>query len=389
MITRKSTATRKLRYIFIFIVVTSVLYLYYASSNSIDVKSTVFHIYNKMNQVKKSFINSANITKNPQNLYSTVILLNLTTSTLLNSNRSKLLLSSYNNKISHNSTPVLESCPIIPPNLQKRVKLNKKSLPIKEIENLDTIQNLNIKPGGFSKPKTCLANYRVAIIIPYRDRLENLQLFLNHMHPFLSKQQLEYGIYITEPIVNVTFNRGLLMNIGYNEANKDTKKWDCFVFHDVDLLPEDERNIYSCPEIPRHMSSAVSTMNYKIPYDAIFGGVVGFTKDHFNKINGFSNLYFGWGGEDDDLRNRVIKVGLSVARYPLEIGRYYMAKHKKDKPNPERFKLLNTGKSRLKKDGISSLNYTVIKIEKKPLFTRILVTYDQNAIIGPKKTKKT
>ncbi len=47
-------------------------------------------------------------------------------------------------------------------------------------------------------------------------------------------------------------------------------------------------------------------------------------------------MYFGWGAEDDDLRNRVIKNGLKVTRYPLEVGRYYMANHKKDKPNPKR-----------------------------------------------------
>jgi len=64
--------------------------------------------------------------------------------------------------------------------------------------------------------------------------------------------------------------------------------------------------------------------------------VTGFSKEHYEKINGFSNLYFGWGGEDDDLRARVLDVGLAVARYPLEIGRYYMATHTKDTPNPKR-----------------------------------------------------
>ena len=41
--------------------------------------------------------------------------------------------------------------------------------------------------------------------------------------------------------------------------------------------------------------------------------------------------------KDDDLRNRVVvKLGLNPLRYPLEIGRYYMANHKKDTPNPDR-----------------------------------------------------
>lgn len=61
---------------------------------------------------------------------------------------------------------------------------------------------------------------------------------------------------------NETFNRGKLMNVGYVEAMK-LYDWQCFVFHDVDLLAEDDRNIYSCPDQPRHMSVAVNKFQYK------------------------------------------------------------------------------------------------------------------------------
>ena len=52
------------------------------------------------------------------------------------------------------------------------------------------------------------------------------------------------------------------MNIGFKEAGKLYDN-QCYIFHDVDLLPEDDRNLYSCPNQPRHMSAAVDTMSYR------------------------------------------------------------------------------------------------------------------------------
>jgi len=52
--------------------------------------------------------------------------------------------------------------------------------------------------GGYQAPLYCHARYKIAIIVPYRDRLSNLCTFLLNMHPFLTKQQLDYTIFIVE-----------------------------------------------------------------------------------------------------------------------------------------------------------------------------------------------
>ncbi|CAF0804114.1 unnamed protein product [Brachionus calyciflorus] len=250
-------------------------------------------------------------------------------------------------------------CPMIPVNLSGRIPVNTNfDGTFDDLEN--SLSNLGIEKGGSWSPKECNAKYK--------------------------KQQIEYGIYLVEPLQNLTFNRGLLMNIGFIESLKQTNEtWECFIFHDVDLIPEDDRNIYSCPEQPRHMSSAVSTFNYRLPYDGIFGGVSALTKEQMEKVNGYSNLYFGWGGEDDDFRTRIVKNNFKISRYPLEIGRYYMAGHTRDQEiNSERFKLLNAAVTRMKTDGLNSLEYRVNDTIISKLFTKVVVSYDQNGLLKKK-----
>lgn len=69
------------------------------------------------------------------------------------------------------------------------------------------------------------------------------------------------------------------------------------------------------------MNTGSSLFNFTMLYPDYFGGVAAFTPEQFKSINGFSNLYFGWGGEDDDLGRRVKARGWSISRSPSLIGR--------------------------------------------------------------------
>lgn len=122
-----------------------------------------------------------------------------------------------------------------------------------------------LKKGGHWEPEVCRAQKKVALIVPFRCRGEHLLLFLQHMHPFLKSQQIDYTIFIIEQEGEGPFNRAMLMNVGFKEALK-IRDFDCFIFHDIDLLPEDDRNVYTCPTEPRHMSVAVDKLQYKYVY---------------------------------------------------------------------------------------------------------------------------
>ncbi|CAN8001611.1 unnamed protein product [Ixodes hexagonus] len=229
-----------------------------------------------------------------------------------------------------------------------------------------------LQPGGRWVPSWCSPASFVAILIPYRNRQEHLSLFLQHMHPFLQQQHLQYTIFVVEQSGQGAFNRAKLFNVGFVEAMK-RDNYCCFFFHDVDYLPESPRNLYRCERHPRHVSSSPQIFRYILPYPTFLGGVVSMRAEHFTRINGFSNKFFGWGAEDDDLQRRVKHAGLSVVRWPSPISRYTTLHHKKAVPNSKRRELLDSAKERFALDGLNSLEYRMVQLEEKPLYTHILV----------------
>jgi hypothetical protein len=82
----------------------------------------------------------------------------------------------------------------------------------------------------------------------------------------------------------------------YLEALNLDPSYNCIIFHDVDLLPEDDRNIYSCSIRPKHLSVSIDKFEYRLPYDYLVGGVFTIKSSQYRDINGYSNSY--WVGDD-------------------------------------------------------------------------------------------
>ncbi|KAG1696133.1 Beta-1,4-N-acetylgalactosaminyltransferase bre-4 [Nymphon striatum] len=111
----------------------------------------------------------------------------------------------------------------------------------------------------------------------------------------------------------------------------------------------------------------------RLPYKTIFGGVGGMSLEQLQKTNGFSNMFWGWGGEDDDMYNRLHHNKYQIMRYPQNIARYTMMTHKKETPSPQRFKFLYGGMKRYKTDGLNSLVYERVDLKLKKLYTLVQV----------------
>ncbi len=138
------------------------------------------------------------------------------------------------------------------------------------------------------------------LVVPYRNRPDQLATFLAWSKPFLAYQNLTYHIVIVEQSPGTEFNRAALFNAGFTEMTKKLKlnssdQDTCFVFHDVDLVPQNPKNLYACPRSgsPVHLSANLETFRFNLPYAELFGGAIAIKADVFKRVNGFSNNYFG------------------------------------------------------------------------------------------------
>uniref|UniRef100_A0A8C6WKF8 Beta-1,4-galactosyltransferase n=1 Tax=Neogobius melanostomus TaxID=47308 RepID=A0A8C6WKF8_9GOBI len=261
------------------------------------------------------------------------------------------------------------NCPKESP-LLRAVKLTfESSLMLKDVES----ENKAVTEGEY-EPKECNSRQSVAILIPHRHREKHLLYLLNHLHPFLQRQQLHYAIYVIQQAGDATFNRAKLLNVGYLEALKD-HNWECFIFHDVDLVPENDHNLYVCDKQPKHLVVGRNATGYKLRYKGYFGGVTALTKDQFLQVNGFSNIYWGWGGEDDDLRIRVELQQMKILRPPADVARYTMVFHKRDSGNEinkDRC-VVESNAASVEKDGLNSCSYKTLSVERMPLYVNVTV----------------
>ncbi|KAG9334669.1 hypothetical protein JZ751_007328 [Albula glossodonta] len=152
--------------------------------------------------------------------------------------------------------------------------------------------------------------HKMALLIPFRERFEELLVFVPYMHAFLNKKKIRHKIFVINQMDHYRFNRASLINVGFLESGNDT---DYIAMHDVDLLPLNDALDYGFPEQgPFHVASPDLHPLYH--YKTYVGGILLLTKQHYHMCNGMSNRFWGWGREDDEFYRRLRTAGLQLYR---------------------------------------------------------------------------
>lgn len=154
------------------------------------------------------------------------------------------------------------------------------------------------------------------ILVPYRDRQEHLIIFINKLAPLLKKHIADVKIVIIEQSQdNKRFNRGKILNVGFNEYYKD---FDYFFTHDVDTIP------YENTIINLYNNTDLDIFRIHSGHPTSLGGIVKFKCDAFKNINGFPNNIWGWGLEDEALFTRAMLNNCNISNYTdINISKNY------------------------------------------------------------------
>jgi hypothetical protein len=113
-----------------------------------------------------------------------------------------------------------------------------------------------------------------------------------------------------------------------------------------------------------HLAGRAQQFRFRRPYPDYFGGVCVFPRKDFEKINGFNNDYWGWGAEDDDLRDRC-----NLHNIPITWGdgkfRSLSHRHALSSPSSKNLYKANSEKLAAKADynnGLSNCGYKMNQV---------------------------
>lgn len=185
------------------------------------------------------------------------------------------------------------------------------------------------------------------------------------MCTFLPKAQapLFDVIFVEQSDDGNPFNKGVLFNAGY--LLTVAEGYSHMVLHDVDQIPENTENSYGHPgKMAVHLLAATSQWNYTPMHKDTVGGALSLSHEVYAAVGGYSNLFWGWGGEDNNMYTRLHN-GPGVRRPKVSVGRYKALFHPRvmGLDETEQFKknhkIIHTLSNAAASDGIATVQYKV------------------------------
>ena len=224
---------------------------------------------------------------------------------------------------------------------------------------------------------------RLLVVVPYRDRENHLKSFIPHVRAYFARDKLDravpYRVIIVEQEGRGTFNRGALKNIGF-VLGADNSDYTCF--HDIDYLPIWAD--YSYAEVPtpivwygaetRPIAPGRADRFIIHNLEDFCGGAVLVPNPLFKDVDGYSNDYWGWGYEDEDLKRRYLARGIRLGRRK---GTFAPLEHDNEGHSPDgaftpinminKKRMLEKWTNPLKSpDGLSTLRYEILSRRSIP-----------------------
>jgi hypothetical protein len=209
----------------------------------------------------------------------------------------------------------------------REIVIEKTNLTMSEIKLISILKQNNTQVIGLGD--VILDNgydelFEAQILIPYRARYPNtfrkeqLHKFLKNINDYFSKVHptLRYKLIIIEQNNDYMFNRGLLLNLGFLEREKNVDyRIKYYVHHNCDLFP----NIDQEPKLD-YSFTPINEVRDIFGYSGGIGGIAIFNRLTFLQIYGFPNDYFNWGGEDITLHKRCEKNSIDIKRPLYNVG---------------------------------------------------------------------
>lgn len=151
------------------------------------------------------------------------------------------------------------------------------------------------------------------------------------------------------------------------------------------------------PNITSPQTTTFPPFYKKNLYELLVGGVLCIKPHIFKYINGFSNEYWLWGGEDDgrivwaffivyivlysdfiveDIGMRMIAKNVCINRPRHENALFRMLNHTKSEKNPVRENLLFSSVVRMNSDGLSNINQvnvSVVEVRQYDILTHLRI----------------